>query len=124
MSLRLCRLLLSRLRLSRPAATALAATAAARHALAAVHPAVAVPVRTAATAHVVALRLAVLATLLLTRRRLVPGMARVPGLGGCALRLVLRMVLVRLCRRRRLGGGRHGERKRDRTGKNLHLNVS
>jgi hypothetical protein len=65
-SLGLCGLL-SRLRLSRPAAAALAATAAGagRHILAAVHPAVAVPVGAAVAAHGVTLMLTVLAALLL-----------------------------------------------------------
>jgi hypothetical protein len=119
MSLRLGRLLLSRL-----SAAGLAAIAPATrsHVLAAVHYAVAVPVGAAAPAHGVALMLVVPA-LRLTLRRLVPSVASMSGMAGTALRLVLRVVLV-LCRGRRLSGGRHGERKRNRTDNNLHLKVS
>jgi type VI protein secretion system component VasK len=125
-SLGLCRLLLCRLGLSRPSAAALAATAASTcdHVFAAVHPAVAVPVRAAVAAHGVTLMLISLAALLLARRHLIPGVARMASMGGAALLLVLAMALVRLCRGRRLSGDRHGERKRDRTDKNLHLDVS
>jgi hypothetical protein len=114
---------LGRLLLSGPSAPLLAAIAAAAsgHVLAAVHPAVAVPVRAAIAAHSVALMLVMLTALLLALWGLVPAIAGVPRR---SLRLVLRMVLVRLCRRGRLSGGRHGERKRDRTDKNLHFKVS
>jgi hypothetical protein len=112
---------LRRLGLCRTAA-ALAATAAARsHVLAAIHPAVAVAVRTAVPPRRVTLVLTRLAAMLLARRHLVPGMARLTSRRDIAVLLVLRMGLVRLCRRRRLSGDRHGERKRDRTDKYLHL---
>jgi hypothetical protein len=107
--LRRRRLLLGRL------ATALLATAAGAgcaHAFAAVHPAVAVPVGAAAAPHVRTLVLVMLPALRLAR--LVAGMA------CAALLLVLGMVLV-LRGRRRLSGGRRGERKRDRGNENLHL---
>jgi hypothetical protein len=114
---------LSRLRLSSSAAAALAATAAARsHAFAAVHSAVAIAVRAAVAAHRVALMLVVLTARSL--RHLVPRMARLTRRRGSAVLLVLTMVLMLLCRRGSLGCGWHGERKRNRTNEDLHLNVS
>lgn len=68
-----------------------------------------------------------LAAMLLARRHLVPGMARVPGMacvpgmGGIALLLMLGVVLMRLCGGRGLSGGRHGERKSDRADEYLHF---
>ena len=88
---------LRRLLLSRPAATALAATAASTcgHVLAAVHPAVSVPVGAAIAAHGVTLLLARLRALLLACRHLVSGMGRMTSMAGTALLLVLGMALVR-----------------------------
>jgi hypothetical protein len=121
MSLRLARLRLAGLRGTLPAAVAAAAR---RHALAAVHPAVAVPVRAAIAVHGVTLMLVVLPVLGLALRHLVPGMAGLTPRRDIAVLLVLGMVRVLLSRRGRLGRGRHCERKRDRTDKNLHLEIS
>jgi hypothetical protein len=100
----------------------LAASAASTgHALTAVHPAVAVPVGAAIAVHGVTLVLVMLAALLLAIRRPMLGMAGMARRRGIAVLLVLRMVLMLWCRRRRLRGGRHGERKRDRTDNNLHV---
>ena len=118
-ALRLGRLLLSRLLLGGLAAPLPAGAAApGGHAFAAVHPAVAIPVCAAAHLHGMTLVLVMLPTVLLALRHLVAGMGSTPLLP------VLRMVLVLLCRMRRLGGGGHGERKSDRGDKNLHLKVS
>jgi len=89
------------------------------HLLAAVHLAIAVLIGAAAILHGMALML----VMWLTRRHLVPRVVCLRGSGAAAL-LVLRMVLVLRLQRRSLGDGRHGERKRERTDKNLHFNFS
>jgi hypothetical protein len=118
-SLRLGRLLLARL-----CAPLLAAIAAAsrRHALAAIHPAVAVPIGAAIAVHGVALMLVVLPALAL--RHMVPGMAGLTRWRGSSVLPMLAMVLVLRRGRRGLSRSRYGERKRDRTDKNLHLKIS
>jgi hypothetical protein len=104
-------------------ALAAAIAAAARfHALAAVHPAVAVPVRAAIAVHRMTLVFVMLPPLAL--RHLVPGITGLTRRRGSAVLLVLAMVLVLWCGRGRLGRGRHGARKSNHADNDLHLKIS
>ncbi|HEY0034533.1 MAG TPA: hypothetical protein VGB81_14830 [Devosia sp.] len=117
--LRLSRLLLSGLCGPFPAT----ATAPGSHILAAIHTAIAIAVGTAAAAHCVALMLVVLAARLLALGHLVPCVAGMPGVSRARRLLVLGVALMGRCGGRRLRGGRHGERKRNRADEYLHFKL-